>query len=103
MLMNAKQILLILAATGGLPVAGAAGDNQAYTMAWMQTGFFNQRDAADGIVVDSNSQIYVAGESGPIYGSGASGPSIGLLAKYNPAGTQQWLVPAYAAPGTDQP
>jgi hypothetical protein len=101
--MNMKHILLMLVAVGGLPVVRAAADGHAYTMTWQQSGFFNQRDSADGIVVDSNDQIYVAGESGPIYGSGVSGPSIGLLAKYDPAGTQQWLVPAYAAPGTDQP
>jgi hypothetical protein len=103
-LMNIKQIpLIILVAAGGLLVVSAAANGQAYTMTWQQSGFFNQRDSTNGIVVDSNDQIYVAGESGPIYGSGVSGPSIGLLAKYNPAGTQQWLVPAYAAPGTDQP
>ncbi len=101
--MNAKQILLIIAATGGLPVLRAAADSQAYTMTWMQTGFFNQRDGADGVAVDSNDQIYVAGETGPIYGSGVSGPEPGFVAKYNPAGTQQWLAPAYSTGVAEQP
>jgi hypothetical protein len=101
--MNTKQMLLILIAAGGLLIVSAAADGQAYTMTWLRSGYFKQRDTADGIVVDSNGHVYVGGDSGPIYGSGVIAPSIGLLAKYNPAGNQEWLVPAYAAQGTDQP
>ena len=100
--MNTKQILPILAAACVLTFVCAAAYGEAYTTTWLQSGFLNQQDAADGIVVDSNDQIYVAGHSGPISGNGGVA-SIGLLAKYNPDGTQEWLVPAYAALGTDQP
>jgi hypothetical protein len=99
--MNAKQILLVLAAAGALTFVRAAY-GEAYTMTWLETGFLNPQDVADGIVVDSNDQIYVAGRSWPIIG-GSGVASIGLLAKYNPDGTREWLVPAYADLGTDQP
>jgi len=101
--MNIKQILLLLVAGGGLPVVRVAADGQAYSMNWLQTGYFNQRDTTDGIVVDSNDHIYVAGRSGPIFGSGISGPAIGLVAKYNPAGNQEWLTPDSAAQEYDLP
>jgi hypothetical protein len=101
--MNMKQILLILVAVGGLPVVRAAADGQAYTMTWQQSGFFDQRDSTDGIVVDSNDHIYVAGASGPIFGSGINGTSVGLVAKYDSASNQEWITPDYPSQEYDLP
>ena len=73
-----------------MSMTSLASASDSYTLAWTNSGFRNQRDFSDGVVVDSNDKIYVTGESGPIYGTGSNlGSSVALVAKYNAtAGTR---------------
>ena len=87
-----------------MSMTSLASASDSYTLAWTNSGFRNQRDFSDGVVVDSNDKIYVTGESGPIYGTGSNlGSSVALVAKYNATGAQEWLTQAYSTLQLDHP
>lgn len=102
--MNTRSSTIILAVIGILSCASSPDASaDAYKLAWTRSGFFNQRDIASDVVVDSNDKVYIGGETGPIYGPGSAGGSVGLVARYNSTGTQEWLTQTYSTPQADQP
>jgi hypothetical protein len=73
-----------------------------YQRAWTVDGWLDRRDYGADVTLDAAGNVYSAGYTEDVYGTPSSALySGGVAAKFDPAGTRQWLSNAYSGRSLD--
>jgi hypothetical protein len=94
--MTGRAVLILAAA---LALAGVAGAEEAYRIAWIRQLGTASYDSSEGVAADAAGNVFITGYTYGDLGEPSAGSSDAFVSKYDPAGNLLWT----RQPGTANP